>query len=242
MESREKFARMLADLRLSHVERAVALLWYYRQSQEFEERTPSELANDLHDEGFPKPKITRLKQALAKSRYTVSGHRKGSFQLDVRRLSQLESKYGDILKIKRVEVGSSIIPNEWVSGTRKYLEDLAHQINGCYEYGFYDACAVLCRRLMESLIIETYIAEKRHQEIQDNRVFFPLEQLIGCICSDKTIALGRNTRKTMMEVKQLGDTAAHDRVYITHAQDLDDIKGRYRKVIRELLASAKIRR
>jgi hypothetical protein len=233
---------MLADLTLSHVERAVALLWYYRQSQEFEERTAAELSIDLHDEGFPKPNITRLREDLVKSRYTISGHRKGSFQLDLRRLSELDLKYGDILKIKKVEVGNSIIPNDWVSGTRKYLEDLTLQINGCYEYEFYDGCATLCRRLMESLIIETYIAEKRHHEIQDNGVFFALERLIGCICSNSRITLGRNTRKTMMEIKQLGDTAAHDRVYITHKQDIDDVKGRYRQMIKELLVTAKIRK
>lgn len=240
MSSRREFVKRFANLNLSHVGRAVALLWYYRQTQEFEERTASELANDLHDEGFPKPNITRLKQGLSTSRFTVRGQRKGSFQTDVRRLSQLEAKYGDFLKIKRVEVSGSIIPDEWLSGTRTYLEMLVHQINGSYECGFYDACAVLCRRLMESLIIETYISRKRHHEIQNNGIFFPLERLIGYIHSDNTVTLGRNTPKTMVEIKELGDTAAHDRVYITHQRDLDDIKLRYRRMIKELLVVANI--
>ena len=242
MSARREFARKLADLNLSHVGRAVSLLWYYRQTQEFDERTASELANDLHDEGFPKPNITRLRQGLLRSRFTVRGQRKGSFQVDVRRLSELDAKYGDFLKITRVNVSDLIIPSEWVDGTRTYLERLAHQINGCYEYGFYDACAVLCRRLMESLIIEKYISEKRHHEIQNNGVFFTLDQLINYIRVDKTLILGRNTPKTMLEVKQLGDTAAHDRVYITHQQDIDDVKARYRRMIRELLAVANIKK
>lgn len=241
MTSRRDFARRLADIALPHVARAIAFLWYYRQTQEFEERTASELASDLHEESFPKPNITRLRKQLARSRFTVRGHRQGSFQVDVRRLSELDAKYGAFLKIKSVEVSDSMIPNEWVDGTRTYLERLVHQINGCYDYGFYDACAALCRRLMESLIIETYISMKRHHEIQNNGVFCGLDQLIGYISSDNSIVLGRNTSRTMKEIKQLGDTSAHDRVYITHQQDLDDLKARYRRMIKDLLAAAGIK-
>jgi hypothetical protein len=39
----------------------------------------------------------------------------------------------------------------------------------------------------------------------------------------------------MTEVKVLGDTAAHDRTYITQQQDVDDVKFATRKMISELL-------
>ena len=39
MPDRSEFAKGLALLNLSHTNRAIALLWYYRQTQEFEERT-----------------------------------------------------------------------------------------------------------------------------------------------------------------------------------------------------------
>ena len=238
MESRQGFARSLADLPLSHVERAIAFLWFYRQTQEFEERTAPELANDLHDEGFPKPNVTRLRNGLTRSRFTVRGRRAGSFQLDVRRLPDLEDKYGAFLKLRKVDVSDQIIPSEWVKGTRVYLERMVHQINGTYDYGFYDGCGALCRRLMESLIIEIYISTGRAHEIQTNGVFFGLEKLIATIRSDSRITLSRNTPKTMTETKQLGDTAAHDRVYITHQQDIDELKARYRRMIRDLLDAA----
>lgn len=240
MENRVGFAKELAKLNLSHVERAIALLWYYRQTQEFEERTAAELANDLHDEGFPKPNITWFRSNLTKSRFTVKGRRAGSFQLDVRRLSELDDKYSDLLKVKKVKVSDKIIPGEWINGTRVYLEKMVYQINGSYEFGFYDACATLCRRLMESLIVDVYISSKRAHDIQNNGVFFGLEKLINTIKSDKSITIGRNTPKTMLEIKQLGDTSAHDRVYITQQQDIDDIKARYRRMIKDLLNAAGI--
>lgn len=242
MKTREAFAKELAKLTLSHAERAIAFLWYYRQTQEFEERTASELASDLHDEGFPKPNVTRLHDDLSRSKHTVRGKREGSFQIDVRRLSDLDTAYVNLLKIKIVQVSESIIPSDWVLGTRRYLEQLVYQINGSYDYGFYDGCATLCRRLMESLIIEIYIASNRTHEIQNNGVFFGLEKLITIIKNDRKVTLGRNVPKTMGDIKQLGDTAAHDRVYITPPQDIDELKARYRQMIQELLVLAKIKK
>jgi hypothetical protein len=242
MADRSRFAKELASLDLSHADRAVAFLWYYRQTQEFEERTASELANDLHEEDFPKPNVSRLKRDLTLSRLTIKGRRSGSFQIDVRRLSDLDEKYGTLLKIKKVVVQDTVIPDEWVAGTRVYLERLAHQINGSYEYGFYDACATMCRRLMESLIIEIYIHDGRHHEIQIDGVFLGLERLIAHVRADRNLTLGRNTPKTMTEVKQLGDTAAHDRVYIASKQDIDDLLARYRRMLQDLLAACGIRK
>jgi hypothetical protein len=242
MADRTRFAKTITSLKLSHTERAIAFLWYYRQTQEFEERTASELANDLHDEGFPKPNVTRLGSDLARSRLTITGRRSGSFQIDVRRLSDLEEKYGGFLRTKKVEVHWAVIPTDWVTGTRVYLEQLVYQINGSYEFGFYDACATMSRRLMESLIIEVYIQDGRHHEIQSGGVFLGLERLIAHVRSDETLTLGRNTPKTMTETKQLGDTAAHDRVYITSKQDIDDIRARYRRMLQDLLSACGIRK
>lgn len=241
MEPRSDFATKLAERDLKHLDRAIALIWYYRQSQEFEERTASELANDLHELGFPKPRIGRLHTALNRSRYVVRGRRANTFQLDLRRLPQLDETYGELLTIKKVDVSDAIIPAELVAGTRNYLERLVHQINGCYDDGFYDACAVLCRRLMETLIIEIYVSAGRHREIQVNSVFLPLDRLIAFLRADQAIPLARTTPRTMEDVKQLGDVGAHDRTYITLQQDVDDVKARYRRIITELLALSGIR-
>ncbi len=240
MATRTDFAQKIAGLPLSHLERAIAFLWYYRQTQEYEERTASELANDLHDEGFPQPNISRLNESLARSHLTIKGRRKKTFQIDLRRLNQLDEKYGEYFKITKVDVSDAVLPNEWVSGTRPYLERLVHQINGSYDAGFYDCCAVLCRRLMESLLVEIYISQKRHHEIQNNGVFFHLERIINYASLDSKLVLGRNTPKSMTEIKQLGDTAAHDRTYIAHETDISDIKPKLRRVIQELLSLAGI--
>src|ERR1700687_4158739 len=241
MRTRADFAQALAKKELSHVERAVAFLWYYRHSQEYEERSASGLAADLHDEGFPKPNVTRLAADLGRSRDTARGKRAGTFQVDVRRVSELDETYLPMLGTKRVKVSGAVLPADAVAGTRGYLEQLAHQINGTYDSGFFDACAVLSRRLMESLIIEVFVHLGRHHEIQQNGVFVSLDRLLAEIKGDQTVVLGRTTPKTMEEIKRLGDTAAHDRTYITPQVDIDDLKSRSRKMIAEFLRLAGIR-
>lgn len=220
----------------------MALLWYYRHTQEFDERSASALAADLHDEGFPKPNVTRLAADLKRSRYTTRGKRPGTFQVDVRHVAALDDSYLPHLGIRRVKVSGAVLASDTLTGTRGYLEQLAHQINGAYDWGLFDACAVLCRRLMETLIIEVYVNLKRHHEIQQNGVFVPLERLIAHLKGDTSVALGRTTAKTMDEIKHLGDTAAHDRTYITKQIDIDDIKGRYRKIVGELLVLAGVKK
>jgi len=240
MLTRSEFARELATMKLSHVERAVALLWYYRTTQEYEERSAAELAADLHDEGFPKPKVSRLGDDLRGSRDTARGTRPGTYQIDVRRVAGLDKKYLDLIGAKKIKVVGAILPPDMVKGTRRYLEQIVHQINAAYEYGLYDASAVLMRRLMESLLIEVYLSRGRQIEIQRNGNFLMLDPMITHIKGDTTITLSRAAPKTMDEIKQLGDTAAHDRTYVTQQVDIDDVKARYRKLATELLALANI--
>lgn len=155
-------------------------------------------------------------------------------------MADLDGRYQQTLGVVETKVEGAVLPPEWFQGTRFYLEKLCHQINGAYEYGFYDASAVLSRRLMESLIIDIYIHKGIHHEIKPGGTFLMLDGLITHIRSHRSIVLSRNAPKSMEAIKQLGDTAAHDRTYITQAKDLDDVKMLYRRLIQELLTLAGI--
>jgi hypothetical protein len=241
MVDRTKFAHNLAKLKNKQIDRAIAFLWYYRHNQQYDERTAGELSLDLKEEGFPEPNVTRLNQQLKNSKYTVKGKRKNSYKLDIRKVDELDQKYYPLINKPIIKPSYNVLPLEWFTATRSYLEQMVEQINGTYEFGWYDSCAVMCRRLMESLIIEVYISKNRQKEIQNNGIFFSLEKLITYIRSDSSLSLNRNTPKYMMEIKNVGDTAAHDRTYITQEIDLDDLKTKYRKVIDELLVLSNIK-
>ncbi len=71
------------------------------------------------------------------------------------------------------------MPIALINGTRGYIERVAHQVNGCYDEGWYDACAVMVRRLLETLIIEAFEYHKIADKIKDGKgdFFFLLTSL-----------------------------------------------------------------
>lgn len=231
----KEFGKALADPQLTFKDRAIALLWYYRETQEYDERSASDLSKDLHELGFPRQNVTRLSEDLKNSRIVIKGKRKGTLQIDVRKTEELDKKYGPIIGSRKRNVSDSIIPKEMITSTRKYIEKMVYEINGSYEYEMFDACATMCRRLMESLIIDIYFSRNRQNEIISGGSIFPLEKLIAFLKNDTKIHLSRTMPKTMDMIKELGDTAAHDRTYITQQVDIDDIKQKYRKLLNELL-------
>lgn len=240
MNDRKIFIERISQLDLKRVEQAIALLWFYRQTQTFDERTSSELSEDLFEEGLGKPNVTTLYRDLSKNKMTVKGKRKNTFQINTKYINDLNTKYFEYLSQKNIEVSDTVLPSEIVKGTRKYLEEMVREINGTYQYGFYNSSAVILRRLMESLIIEIFISKNLANEIKINGSFLMLDGLINKVIVHPQIVLSRNAPKTMKAIKELGDTAAHDRTYLTKPIDIDDNKLSFRKLIQELLGLAGI--
>ena len=63
----------------------------------------------------------------------------------------------------------NVLPHALVLKTRGYLERVVFQINGCYEKGWFDGCAVMMRRLLETLIIECFEAYGISHKIKDSK-------------------------------------------------------------------------
>jgi len=234
MVNRTQFLREISVRGLNQTEEAIALLWYYRQTQTFEERSASELSADFRDEGYTAPNVTRLNNALRRSRKTIAGKRNGTFQINSRYLNELEADFGTILDTVVTETPPGLIlPTEFGSGQR-HLEQLVKEINGSYERGYYDACAVLLRRVLESLIISIFIRKRQSDFIKINGMFLGLEILIERILNLDGLEFSRDTRRIMIKIKEVGDVAAHSRTYLTTPQDIDDIKHGARRVLDEL--------
>lgn len=130
----------------------------------------------------------------------------------------------------------SVVPRSLVRGTRGYIERIANQVNGCYQNGWYDACAVLTRRLIETLIIEAHekygIAGKVKNAQGD---FFYLRDLITCCLSESSWNLTRNCKQALPKLKEIGDKSAHSRRYIAQRGDIDPLLADIRLVVQELL-------
>lgn len=130
-----------------------------------------------------------------------------------------------------------------VQNTRSYIVKTAHQANGSYQHGWYDACAVMIRRLVETLIIEVYERHKIESDIKDmhgNYLF--LRDLVDKVLAESAWTLGRNVRLVLPKLKDIGDKAAHNRRFNAMRQDVDKLIPHLRETVQELVALADLKR
>lgn len=133
-------------------------------------------------------------------------------------------------------IGQSIVPFVLVRGTRGYLERITHQINGTYSNGWYDSCAVMIRRLIETLIIESFENNNIAQAIKNQSGdFFYLSDLISKTLSEPSWNLSRNARQALPKLKDIGDKSAHSRRFNAVRNDIDKINSEIRVVVQELV-------
>lgn len=140
-------------------------------------------------------------------------------------------------------VTEQIIPSAMARGTRGYIEIVVRQINGCYEKGWFDGCAVMMRRLIETLIIECFEKYGIASKIKDSRTgdFLFLADLIDKTLQEASWNLGRNTKKALPKLKHIGDLSAHNRRYNAHREDIDRLSTDFRNACQELLYIAGLR-
>lgn len=135
-----------------------------------------------------------------------------------------------------------VLPHSLVKDTRGYIERIVYQVNGCYECGWYDACAVMMRRLLETLIIEVFEHHRITAKIKNsNGDFLHLADLISATISQTTWNLGRNTKQALPRLKSLGDQSAHSRRFVAHREDVDMVQADFRTVAQELLFLAELK-
>lgn len=131
----------------------------------------------------------------------------------------------------------TVILRSLVRGTRGYIEKIANQANGSYEHGWYDACAVLTRRLIETLIIESFEKHGIAGKIQNaNGDFLYLRDLINCALCETSWNLSRNCKQALPKLKDIGDKSAHSRRYIAQRGDIDPLLADIRLVVQELVS------
>ncbi len=155
-------------------------------------------------------------------------------------------------RAKPPDVGSvakteQVLPFSLVRDTRGYIETVVHQINGTYEDGYYDACLVMIRRLLETLIIEAFEHKSAADKIKNSEGnFFFLDELIDTLAKQTDWNLSRNTKDALPRLKKFGDLAAHNRRFNAHRGDIEKLMNDLRVVVQELvyladLASSKKR-
>lgn len=131
---------------------------------------------------------------------------------------------------------AQIIPLSYVRNTRGYIEKLVNQVNGCYEKGWFDACAVMIRRLCEILIIEVYEAKRMIPSIQDgNGNYLSLDALINRAMNEPSWNLNRFTKQILPKIADAGNLSAHGNRYNAHVADIDLLIPGLRVAVQDLI-------
>lgn len=128
-----------------------------------------------------------------------------------------------------------VLPASVLAKAPTYLRRTLLQANGCYEKRWFDASSVMIRKLIENLIIDVYEKNKNQAEIQQNGEYFMLSGLITAILNQTHWTLQRETRRSLPDLKKLGDRAAHNRRYEATVQDIDQLLGGLRAAVDDLL-------
>jgi Domain of unknown function (DUF4145) len=120
---------------------------------------------------------------------------------------------------------------------RGHLVAVGRQMNGSYASGWYDACAVMMRRLLESAIIEAFEARKIDAKIKNSTTgdFLQLTGLVAAALAESTWNLPRTVKRTLDGLKDLGHRSAHNRYYLATKPDLDKYVDAYREAVEAFL-------
>lgn len=191
---------------------------------------------------LPSPNSSRLKKNIEKSRQIIKGTQPKTFRLHANEINKLEASFPSLnIKDEEIECRETILPEELYKDTRGYIVSIAKQINASYENNIFDGCAVLMRRLLEILLIQSYENLGIQDLIKDkNGDYFLLDGIINNAIGNKTLNLSRNAKKNLNGYRELGNFSAHKIYYNCKRNDIDKFIFNYRVDIEELLYKAGI--
>jgi hypothetical protein len=237
------FAEDIAKLDLKEVDYAIAFLWYFDLQEGRPELRPAFLAEVMHDLLRRQANVTRLGRQLLANRDVMRGKEMGTVRLRHASKPRLSSRYGEITGIDVTpKADSQIIPAGLFENTRSHLEDLVIQINGTYQAGFYDACAVMCRRLLHCMLLLAFEGAKKSEIIKDRcGEYRSLGDIILLASSGRHIRLPRGVGAVMGKIEYVGELAARHPAYTTRQKDIDEQRLGFRRLISELVHLAEIK-
>lgn len=120
--------------------------------------------------------------------------------------------------------------------SRSYVKIIAEEASISYDSKLFNGCSVLIRRILETLLIESFERKNLSLRIKNesgNYCF--LSEIINTAIKDSDLNLSRNTKQCMMQLKNIGDLSAHNRRYLARKKDIDQNKDAIRIVFEELL-------
>jgi hypothetical protein len=239
--SLDRFCEVVKNSNRSNVEKALAVLWYFDNEQLDIAKTAGQLTKVIGDHHIGTPNQTALAEGIRKTK--LASESKNGFSLKPGSRKIIREWLPDLEGVQpEMDHASGYLPESIWKSTRGYIEEVCRELNGSFQHAYYNAAAVMLRRLLETLIIEAYEHINREGEIKDGSGnYLMLSDLAERACGEnghKGINLGRDSKKILKDARSLGNWSAHARRFLAHASDLTKFQAGMRFLVQELIQIA----
>lgn len=223
------------------LDRAILLIWHSGRDNPNIGLSAKEASEIIEESGHAKQNVSRLNIALSNDIRTVKDSN-GGWKLRPKARRNLDELLQKISEPKPITLTDSVLPNDLFAPCgRRYITNVVEQINKSFDARLYDCCAVMCRRLIETLIIELYENKGKANEIKgSDDHYFMLSGLISAMEKNPPASLNRGTIQALPELKKLGDLSAHNRHYSARESDITRWREAMRSACEELLHKASL--
>jgi hypothetical protein len=224
-------------LKQTELERVALLFYYYYMKHGKKDFTLGDVVEWFSKENFHKPNLSRLKNNIKGSLKFINAG-KDTYSLHARTIAEYKTAYPQLAEDDETVIVHDhlILPESLTKGTRGYIRSLALQINHCFENNIFDGCAVLMRRLLEILLIQSYQKLGIDSAIQlVGGGYKSLEDIINDARQNKTLALTKGSKECLNDIRLLGNYSAHRMLYVCRKDDIKKHAFEYRACIEELL-------
>jgi hypothetical protein len=241
--SLENFCELVRKLDKRNAEKAIAVLWYFDQAQSDVVKTSGQLTKVLDDHHIGTPNQTSLAEGIRKTKLAFES--KSGFSLKPGSRKMIRDWLPELHGVQpAIDQNSGYLPEPIWRNTRGYIEEVCRELNGSFHHAYYNAAAVMLRRLLETLIIEAYEHLDRDAEIKDgSNNYLMLSELADRACGEhghRGLNLGRDSKKALKEARSLGNWSAHARRFIAHAVDLTRVQSGMRLLVQDLIQAAEL--
>ena len=240
--SQKEFLQNLAKKDFTNTDKAVAVTWWNQTIENYSATTLREIDSALQNAGYAKQNLSRLAKSLTRDSRIIKV-KSESFRVNVTELTKVNETFSQYAGQRELVDTGSFISIELTKNTRGYIEKVAAQINSSYDNSLFDCCAVMCRRLLETLIIEVYEGNGQSDKLKGNDKHFKMfSGLLKIVEADNAMSISRNGMKGLQDFKKLGDLSAHNRTFNASLNDLERIRLGFRVAIQELVSLANFRK
>jgi len=237
----DRFCEVVGKLPRKNAEKALAVLWYFDHDQPGVSKTAGQLTKLLGDHHIGTPNQTELAEAIRKTK--LADESRNGFSLKPGSRKMIRDWLPDLDGIQpAMNHGTGFLPEPIWKNTRGYIEEVCRELNGTFNHAYYNASAVMLRRLLETLILEAYEHLGRDAEIKDGGGnYLMLSDLAERACGEnghRGLNLGRDSKKALKDVRSVGNWSAHARRFLAHSGDLAKFQAGVRLVVQELIQIA----